>query len=130
MIRHLACAAVLLSLGACNDPAGEPSTAPAPAAAAAEVTSAPAADAPAPAPAGDALPADVEAQRANAESCEHFAGEEPYDAERRREINKALADTCKPLRAALPGLKAKYAGDAKVSALLDQWDEIASAYSE
>jgi len=90
----------------------------------------PSAVADAPAPSAAALPADVEAQRANAETCEHFAGEEPYDADRLREINAALADTCKPLKAALPGLKAKYADDPAVTEVLAAWEEIAQAYGD
>ena len=115
-----AAAAAALSLAACNKPASEPADAPAPA-------SAPAAAAPAPAATpASALPADVEAQRENAEACEHFPGEEPYDAARAKEIEEGVEKYCGALKAALPALKTKYAGDAAVTAQLNAWQEFAN----
>ena len=53
--------------------------------------------------------------------CEHWAGEEPYDKARRREINRALRDLgCLNLRAKEQRLRKRYQGDPGVIALLDQ----------
>ena len=114
-----------LALAACGRSGAE---APEKAAAAPSAVPAPAAPTADAAAAAVGLPADVEAQRRNAETCEHFAGEEPYDAERRRQIEQGLADSCGPLKAALPGLKAKHAGDPAVDAMLADWDELVRGY--
>lgn len=110
-------AAAVLTLSACNKPASEPADPPAPADAPA---SAPAAAAPAAA----TLPADMQAQAEHAELCEHFAGEEPYDAARRKQIEDAIEANCIPLEAALPALVAAHGGDPALKPTLDHWAEL------
>ncbi len=123
-IAGLAVCAAALSLAACNKPA-EPAAAPAePAPAAAPDAAAPAA---ADAPASD-LPADVAALKEKYDNCEHFAGEEPYDADRRKQIEEAIEANCRPVKNALPALKAKYKDDARIMALIAPWDEWLASY--
>ncbi len=43
------------------------------------------------------LPADVQQVIVDHSDCEHWAGEEPYDAARRREIHRGIAASCKGL---------------------------------
>jgi hypothetical protein len=57
---------------------------------------------------GASLPADVQTFVAERENCDHFRGEEPYDAERRREIEGALDRYCRGTDARLEGLRKKY----------------------
>lgn len=55
----------------------------------------------------------VQALIARAELCQHFADEEPYDAARRAEINKAFADNrCGRLDADIHALKIARPSDA------------------
>ncbi|HYE44166.1 MAG TPA: hypothetical protein VEA44_00170 [Caulobacter sp.] len=56
-------------------------------------------------------PADVVRFQADVEACLHFAGEEPYDAARRREIEAAVRKHCDGSAARLPKLRRKYAAD-------------------
>lgn len=77
---------------------------------------------PQPASMGDAngLPADVAAFRKRREECDHFRGEEPYDAERAAELRKALDRTCKGTDAELASLRRRHAGEkATIAALSD-----------
>lgn len=48
------------------------------------------------------------------ETCIHFAGEEPYDDARRREIKAAVRKHCGGSERALPKLRRKYAGNPPV----------------
>ncbi|MDP9838897.1 hypothetical protein J2T09_003669 [Neorhizobium huautlense] len=54
------------------------------------------------------LPADIQTFVTERENCDHFRGEEPYDAERRREIEAALDRYCRGTDARLQGLRKKY----------------------
>jgi len=122
-----ACLAAL-SLAACNKPA-EPAAAPeaaADAAAPAAAEAAPARGAEA-VPAGG-LPADVAALQAQFETCVHFAGEEPYDADRRQQIEAGIAENCKPVKAAIPTIEAKYKDNPGVMAVVKAWHEQLDAY--
>ena len=66
------------------------------------------------------VPADVGAYMDRAEGCWHFAGEEPYDAARRAEINRALSDLrCDRLKEDASALRRKYARSAPVLDALD-----------
>ncbi|WP_309752427.1 hypothetical protein [Novosphingobium sp.] len=58
------------------------------------------------------LPADVAALTERIAACEHFAGEEPYDAERGKFLREQVAASCTGNAAALARLRKKYAGDA------------------
>jgi hypothetical protein len=55
-------------------------------------------------------PPDIKAWMDRAEGCWHFAGEEGYDAARRAEIARAIAELrCAQLKADEQALRAKYA---------------------
>ena len=54
-------------------------------------------------------PGDVARFQTDVETCIHFAGEEPYDAERRREINAAIRKHCGGAERAIAPLRKKYA---------------------
>ncbi|KTC35784.1 MAG: SH3 domain-containing protein [Pseudomonas sp.] len=60
------------------------------------------------------LPADATALLQRYEECQHFAGEEPYDAERRAELEKAVKDTCTGLDRQLAKLRQQYKDDPDV----------------
>ena len=57
-----------------------------------------------------AAPTDIETFRGKIETCVHFSGEEPYDAQRRREIERGIKESCGGLKAQAKRLKLKYAG--------------------
>lgn len=69
-----------------------------------------------------ALPADVAAFKEKRDSCDHFRGEEPYDAERGAFLAKQLEATCKGTDKALADLRARYAGDAAAKAALADYE--------
>jgi len=54
------------------------------------------------------LPRDVQCFVENAAMCEHFAGEEPYDAKRGKEIAQAVSKTCSAAQGKLKILETKY----------------------
>ena len=54
----------------------------------------------------------------NVAACEHFAGEEPYDEERRLEIRAAMNEFCGNARKRLPALKEKYRQDVEILRML------------
>lgn len=112
--------AAALSLAACNQPQ-EPAAAPGDAPAAEEAAAPAGPEAAAPA---GALPADVAALQEKFELCEHFSGEDPYDDARRDQINTAIAANCQPVREAIPTIKAQYADDPAVMALVKTWEEL------
>jgi hypothetical protein len=57
-------------------------------------------------------PPDIRAWMDRAEGCWHFAGEEGYDAARRAEIARAIAELrCAQLKADEQALRAKYASE-------------------
>jgi hypothetical protein len=60
------------------------------------------------------LPPDVRAFIARRGSCEHWLGEEPYDAARRREIDRAVAADCTGADRTLKQLRVKYRGHRRV----------------
>jgi hypothetical protein len=66
------------------------------------------------------VPADVGAYMDRAEGCWHFADEEPYDAARRAEIERALSELqCPRLKQDAQALRRKYARSAPVLDALD-----------
>ena len=129
LLGGLAVCAAALTLAACQKPAEPAAAAPA-ADAAAPAAAAPAAEpAPGAPPAGTgALPADVAALQAQFETCVHFAGEEPYDADRRKQIEAGIEENCKPVKAAIPSIEAKYKDNAAVQAVVKDWHEQLDAY--
>jgi hypothetical protein len=74
-------------------------------------------------PAARTVPADVEALIERWEMCHHWAGEEPYDAERRAEIEAGIAASCPGNEDTRAALEARYADRpavlAKLRALAD-----------
>ncbi|MCC4609880.1 hypothetical protein [Xanthomonas campestris] len=67
------------------------------------------------------MPDDVRALVDDYDTCEHFAGEEPYDADRRHEIEVAVAQFCTPAPARLAKLMQQYRNDAHISEWLRQY---------
>ena len=70
-----------------------------------------------------ALPAEVLAFIAQRESCDHFRGEEGYDAERRAFLAKALAKTCTGTDRALAALRERFAAQPAVLAALKDFED-------
>jgi hypothetical protein len=65
------------------------------------------------------LPPDVLRYATQREECEHWHGEEPYDAQRRREIAAGICKSCLGIDAKLARLKRRYAGHPHVMAHLN-----------
>ncbi|PPU25444.1 hypothetical protein [Xanthomonas arboricola] len=61
------------------------------------------------------MPEDVRTLVEDYDTCEHFAGEDPYDADRRHEIEVAIAQFCTPAPARLATLLKQYRNNAQVS---------------
>jgi hypothetical protein len=75
-------------------------------------------------PAPDAsVPADVAAFRERRDECDHFRGEDPYDEERAASLSEALERTCTGTDAELKALRARYAGDPRVLAMLAEYED-------
>jgi len=70
------------------------------------------------------LPADVQHFIARHKDCEHWAGEEPYDAPRRREIERGIAASCKGLDASAVTLRKRYAKYPKIRAVLRNYETV------
>ncbi|MEB1527884.1 hypothetical protein [Xanthomonas sp. WHRI 7945] len=70
-----------------------------------------------------AMPQDVRAFVARQDVCNHFAGEEPYDAARRRELERAIAKYCDGNEAAWTKLRAQYRQDPARTAWLNRYGE-------
>lgn len=58
--------------------------------------------------AGGTMPRDVADYLARREACDHFRGEEPYDAERAAFLNRKLAETCTGADRDLAALKVRH----------------------
>ena len=69
------------------------------------------------------LPADVVAFRTRRDLCDHWQGEEAYDAARAAQIVRGVRKTCTGTDAALKALKAKYRRNAAVVAALAGYEE-------
>ena len=69
-----------------------------------------------------ALPPDAAKFREERELCDHFRGEEPYDAQRRRELEQQLNRYCKGTDARLAALRARYADQPRVIDALKDFD--------
>lgn len=52
------------------------------------------------------------------DGCDHFRGEEPYDAERRAYLEKSIRDLCTGTDAKLADLRQRYARNQDVMAAL------------
>lgn len=69
------------------------------------------------------LPADVAAFIERRDSCDHFRGEEPYDAERAAHIKAALAASCTGTDRELAALRRKYAADPHLMGRLSRYED-------
>jgi hypothetical protein len=65
-----------------------------------------------------ALPRDVQAFVDRYDECEHWLGEEPYDAARRREINRAIKKVCTGIDALPAKLRAAHPTNTAVDRVL------------
>jgi hypothetical protein len=71
------------------------------------------------------LPAEIIAFREKRDACDHFRGEEPYDAKRAAFLAAELARTCTGTDRELAALRKRFAGNAKaIAALKDYEDKI------
>ncbi|MBB6366091.1 hypothetical protein FHR56_001204 [Xanthomonas sacchari] len=70
-----------------------------------------------------AMPAPIRDFVARQDTCNHFAGEEPYDAARRRELEKAMATYCDGNEQTWAKLRAQYRQDPARDAWLRHYGE-------
>jgi len=70
------------------------------------------------------LPADVKTLTERWEQCWHFAGEEPYDAQRKKEIEQGIATWCNGNEEQRERLRTKYRDRADVRSALKKLDEM------
>ena len=80
----------------------------------------------------DPFPSEVTAFMVARDGCDHFRGEEPYDAERRAYIAENIAELCHGTDARLASLRRRYATQPSVIAALKAYDdhiEAAASYS-
>jgi len=82
------------------------------------------------APAGSAFPDEVARFISDREGCEHFAGEEPYDDERRAFINKNTQALCPGIDERLSALRVKYAGNPPVAAKLASYETLDLSFAQ
>jgi hypothetical protein len=64
------------------------------------------------------LPKEVQAFVDKRESCDHWRGEDGYDAERQKDIDWSLCQACTGTDAELARLQRKHRGNARVAAAL------------
>ncbi|XQA60793.1 hypothetical protein ACM9XD_15470 [Xanthomonas sacchari] len=69
------------------------------------------------------LPEPIRAFVARQDTCTHFAGEEPYDAARRRELEQAMAKYCDGNEQTWATLRAQYRQDPPRDAWLRRYGE-------
>ena len=135
-MRHWTVAMVAwLALAAgCDRPrsAPEPDTSRSPAstsasasatAVAVAVAAAPSAPVPAQAASTEALPPEVLTFKIQRDSCDHFRGEEGYNAERRDFLAKALARSCTGTDQALAQLRQRFSANAAVMTVLKDYED-------
>jgi hypothetical protein len=68
------------------------------------------------------LPADVARFVERRDLCDHFRGEEPYDAERREFLEKRMREYCTGTDAQLAALRRKYKGKSEVVTKLSEYE--------
>ena len=74
-------------------------------------------------PSTGALPPDVLAFKIQRESCDHFRGEDGYNAERREFLARALARSCTGTDRALALLRQRYSTNAAVMTALKDYED-------
>jgi hypothetical protein len=57
------------------------------------------------------------------QTCDHFRGEEPYNAERRAELEEATEKYCRGTDRELACLRSKYRGSATILKVLDEYEK-------
>jgi hypothetical protein len=70
------------------------------------------------------MPGDVQHFIARYEDCEHWTGEEPYDADRGNEITAAIEETCRGIDARLRDLKTRYHASPDIAAALASYEMV------
>lgn len=70
-----------------------------------------------------AVPADLAAFRARRDACDHFRGEEPYDAKRAAFLAAEVAKACAGTDRELADLRKRHAGDAKAMGVLKRYED-------
>ena len=68
------------------------------------------------------LPPDVARFVERRDGCDHFRGEDPYDAERRKFLHQQMLELCTGTDKQLAELKKKYRTDKTVTAKLNQYE--------
>lgn len=69
------------------------------------------------------LPADVAMFKKHRDLCDHFRGEEPYDAERRTFLEESLKKYCTGTDQELASLRAKYKNNLVVLKVLSEYED-------
>ena len=69
------------------------------------------------------LPAEVVAFRERRDACDHFRGEDPYDAKRAAFLAAEMARTCTGTDRELADLRKRFAGDSNVMAVLKNYED-------
>ena len=69
------------------------------------------------------FPREVTEFMVSRDGCDHFRGEDPYDAERRAFIQENIDELCRGTDARLAMLRRRYAGDPSVIAALKGYDD-------
>jgi hypothetical protein len=69
------------------------------------------------------LPADVTTFKDRRDLCDHFHGEEPYNAERRMYLEESMNKYCTGTDKALASLKGKYRDNTVVLKVLSKYEE-------
>ena len=70
------------------------------------------------------MPADVQHFIVQWQDCQHWLGEYGWDAERRRQIERAVGDVCPGVDARARRLRTLHAGDAEVIARLARFEPL------
>ena len=70
----------------------------------------------------DKLPSDVARFIERRDGCDHFRGEDPYDEERRKFLNRKLTELCPGTDKSLARLKDKYRKNKTIMAVLDKYE--------
>ena len=68
-------------------------------------------------------PSDVEEFIDRREICDHFRGEEPYDADRAKFLADQIKETCSGTDKELRNLKQRYADDDTIMQILNRFEE-------
>lgn len=70
------------------------------------------------------MPADVQDFIVDYDDCQHWLGEEPYDADREREIDEAVGELCPKIDARRVRLMKRYRANPSVSARLAKYEAL------